>query len=290
MANVFVHSIRPLARAYTLQVRGLGIRLATPSPADADAARTIKYASRHKGFRSGQKAKMAAISCESIFGDGQESLKQSRRKAVLIKAAKLGITAKGMRMLKPGVATTPSASRAFSRVRNGSSSSKNNPNASGVGSDGGSQHASVALPREESRKKLPKGEDQHDGSGLEVDASSLFEARAGTTHDVVAEKIRRDARKKRRRHDRLNIGGSTSPQATQLGLCQTSGEPKKLLGNNNEGQVVGGVGNERTKEKQEASTSSREKKRCKTKSASTGSASSPSAVGAGGLIAIASIY
>eukprot|EP00752_Nemacystus_decipiens_P014669 g13065.t1 len=82
--------------------RGLGIRLATPSPADAAAARGIKYSSRHKGFRSGEKAKMAAITGESIFGTGTESSDQARRKAVLVKAAKLGIKTRGMRLLQPG--------------------------------------------------------------------------------------------------------------------------------------------------------------------------------------------
>ena len=83
-----------------MQARGLGIRLATPIPADADAARRIKYRSRHKGFRTGEKAKMAAITGESIFGSGKESSAQARKKAVLVKAAKLGIKTKGMRLLK----------------------------------------------------------------------------------------------------------------------------------------------------------------------------------------------
>lgn len=83
-----------------MQARGLGIRLATPIPADADAARRIKYRSRHKGFRTGEKAKMAAITGESIFGPGKESSAQARKKAVLVKAAKLGIKTKGMRLLK----------------------------------------------------------------------------------------------------------------------------------------------------------------------------------------------
>lgn len=83
-----------------MQARGLGIRLATPIPADADAARRIKYRSQHKGFRTGEKAKMAAITGESIFGSGKESSAQARKKAVLVKAAKLGIKTKGMRLLK----------------------------------------------------------------------------------------------------------------------------------------------------------------------------------------------
>lgn len=83
-----------------MQAKGLGIRLATPSPADADAARRVKYRSRHKGFRTGEKAKMAAITGESIFGPGKESSAQARRKEVLVKAAKLGIKTKGMRLLK----------------------------------------------------------------------------------------------------------------------------------------------------------------------------------------------
>ncbi|CAM9356082.1 unnamed protein product [Laminaria digitata] len=81
--------------------RGLGIRLATPIPADAKAASRIKYRSRHKGFRTGEKAKMAAITGESIFGSGKESSAQARQKAVLVKAAKLGIKTKGMRLLIP---------------------------------------------------------------------------------------------------------------------------------------------------------------------------------------------
>eukprot|EP00903_Cladosiphon_okamuranus_P014822 g13727.t1 len=82
--------------------KGLGIRLATPSPADSAAARDVKYRSRHKGFRSSEKAKMAAITGESIFGSGSESSDQARRKAVLVKAAKLGIKTRGMRLLRPG--------------------------------------------------------------------------------------------------------------------------------------------------------------------------------------------
>lgn len=84
------------------QAKGLGIRLATPSPADAHAARGVKYRSRHKGFRAGEKAKMAAITGESIFGSGSESAEQARRKAVLVKAAKLGLKTRGMRLLEPG--------------------------------------------------------------------------------------------------------------------------------------------------------------------------------------------
>ena len=43
---------------------------------------------------------MAAITGESIFGSGKESSTQARQKAVLVKAAKLGIKTKGMRLLK----------------------------------------------------------------------------------------------------------------------------------------------------------------------------------------------
>ncbi|CAM9212454.1 unnamed protein product [Ectocarpus sp. 12 AP-2014] len=81
--------------------KGLGIRLVTPSPADADAARSVKYRSRHKGFRTGEKAKMAAITGESIFGSGRESSEQARRKAVLVKASRLGLKTRGMRLLRP---------------------------------------------------------------------------------------------------------------------------------------------------------------------------------------------
>lgn len=83
-----------------MQARGLGIRLASPSPADAETARGVKYRSRYKGFKAGEKAKMAAITGESIFGSGTESAAQARRKAVLVKAAKLGIKTKNMRLLK----------------------------------------------------------------------------------------------------------------------------------------------------------------------------------------------
>ncbi|CAM9644527.1 unnamed protein product [Ectocarpus fasciculatus] len=83
------------------KAKGLGIRLVTPSPADAEAARGVKYRSRHKGFRTGEKAKMAAITGESIFGSGRESSEQARRKAVLVKASKLGLKTRGMRLLLP---------------------------------------------------------------------------------------------------------------------------------------------------------------------------------------------
>lgn len=93
----------PFQLRFVVQAKGLGIRLATPSPADAEAARGVKYRSRHKGFRTGEKAKMAAITGESIFGSGKESSAQGRQKAILVKAAKLGIKTRGMRLLEPDV-------------------------------------------------------------------------------------------------------------------------------------------------------------------------------------------
>lgn len=104
------------------QAKGLGIRLATPIPADADAARGVKYRSRHKGFRTGEKAKMAAITGESIFGLDSESPEQARLKAVLVKAAKLGLKTRGMRLLKPG-AGGGGGGRATRQQSHGSSSS-----------------------------------------------------------------------------------------------------------------------------------------------------------------------
>lgn len=96
-------SLPVLCFAQPFQAKGLRIRLATPSPADAVAARGVKYRSRHKSFRAGEKAKMAAITSESIFGSGKETGEQARRKAVLVKAAKLGLKTRGMRLLEePG--------------------------------------------------------------------------------------------------------------------------------------------------------------------------------------------
>lgn len=98
---------QPATCSFFVQARGLSIRLVTPSPADAEAARGVKYRSRHKGFRAGEKTKMAAISSESIFGSGKESSAQARRKGVLMKAAKLGIKTRGMRLMSAeGNATT----------------------------------------------------------------------------------------------------------------------------------------------------------------------------------------
>lgn len=94
-----------------MQARGLGVRLATPSPADAEAARGVRYRSRHRGFHKAEKEKMASISGESIFGAGKESSGQARRKAVLMKAAKLGIKTKGMRLLEHGASWVSSSPR-----------------------------------------------------------------------------------------------------------------------------------------------------------------------------------
>lgn len=52
---------------------------------------------------------MAAISGESIMGAGKESSDQARRKAIVMKAATLGIKTKGMRLLQPDVEKTRSA-------------------------------------------------------------------------------------------------------------------------------------------------------------------------------------
>lgn len=280
------------------RAKGLGIRLVTPSPADAEAARKIKYSSRHKSFKNGQKMKMAALSCQSIFGAGQESLEQARRKALLIKAAKRGITAKEMKLLEPGVAMMPSTSRTSSRVRNSSSSDSSNSkynSATGVGVVCGAHHSSVQLPQEESRTKRRNEADEHGVSRLEVDAFSPFEVKAGTTHDVVVKQVLRDARKKRRRHDRSGDDGSKAASVD---------DPKKLFGDTNDGRDVrGGEGERqypdhvspavhvpsRLKEKQDSS--SREKKRPKSEGESSkGSRRTTSAVRPGGLAAIANMY
>lgn len=129
------------------QARGLGIRLATPSPTDARAARGVKYRSRHKGFRVSEKEKMVAIGNESIFGPGKESTEQARRKSVLMKAARLSIKTRGMRLLEPGATAVPS-------VR--SNSSRPDAGAGGYSSD-----------------KVREANLQRDRSGSDVDENSI---------------------------------------------------------------------------------------------------------------------
>lgn len=92
---------------------------------------------------------MAAVTSESIFGPGTESSAQARRKAVLVKAAKLGIKTKGMRLLEPDAADTMRRPRAASRS-NGSSSRANGSvsrtNGSVSHSDGSSSRTRGAAP------------------------------------------------------------------------------------------------------------------------------------------------
>lgn len=98
------------------QARGLAIRLATPSPADAQTARGVKYRKRHKVFRTAEKSKMAEIAGESIFGSTEASAQQLRRQALLVKAAKVGIKTHKMRLLEPDrVPPDVAGFRTFSR-------------------------------------------------------------------------------------------------------------------------------------------------------------------------------
>lgn len=294
----------PVVARASLQARGLGIRLATPSPADAHAAQRVKYRSRHKGFRNGERAKMASISSESIFGAGKESSAQARRKAVLTKAAKLGIKTKGMRLLEPGVATTPSASRGSPGSTNNAMSNKRDPHSLTLRSGIGGHHASVPLPRETSRKRRRDDDAHHEVENInysasEVDQLNYSQVEAETAHVSVNGNTSLDAPSTRKKHDHrkkgssASTGGGRKPSSseTDLGRIAEDGRARRQT----TGYVVTTPSRSKTKEEQAGlavrSTSSRGKKRHKTKSSSSkGSASSASAVGDGGLAAIATLY
>lgn len=162
---------------FCVQARGLGIRLATPIPADADAARRIKYRSRHKGFKTGEKAKMAAITGESIFGSGKESSAQARKKAVLVKAAKLGIKTKGMRLLK---ADEGDAMRAPRRAASGTGASAPHPSPK---SEPRRKETRKRQRHAESSGSRAEGvhEDRWRGNGAQVDVGPVDDESASVT-------------------------------------------------------------------------------------------------------------
>lgn len=179
------------------QARGLGIRLATPSPADAEAARGIKYRSRHKGFRTAEKTKMAAISGESIFGSDKESSSQARRKAVMVKAAKRGIKTRGMRLMSADENATARAVQPTGR-----SEASN------------SRHSSASSSREETVKRRRhefegRGEPPS-GSGSNQFQVGTVEAELGSSALAVGDTeggVPKASRKRRRKKVAVSTEG-----------------------------------------------------------------------------------
>lgn len=113
---------------------------------------------------------MAAITGESIFGSGSESSDQARRKAVLVKAAKLGIKTRGMRLLQPGDGGGGGGGgggRAAPRRTQGSHPSRGT-RTSGVSAEQRSQSLGGSSNRRQKRPRPSGTGDRGDVAGVDV--------------------------------------------------------------------------------------------------------------------------
>lgn len=204
-----------------VQARGLGIRLATPIPADAKAASRIKYRSRHKGFRTGEKAKMAAITGESIFGSGKESSAQARQKAVLVKAAKLGIKTKGMRLLKPDEGDAMRRQPRVASRTGGSSAQHPSPK---------SEHKTKKRHRHAESGKRAGGVDEEDrwrGNGTQLDVGLVDDGDESASFGSVPVRLGEEnggervvaSKKRRTRSSRPQPTPTTAAASSNHGLA-----------------------------------------------------------------------
>lgn len=255
------HPLSPPVTSPRPQAKGLGIRLATPSPADAAAAGGVKYRSRRKGFRSGEKAKMAAITGESIFGSSSESSEQARRKAVLVKAAKLGIKTRGMRLLRPadGGGVGPAGRRVegsrFSRgTRNSGVSAEQLAHGPDVGAGGST--------RRQKRPRPLRTGDAGDAAGFGIPQGLQGDGVAGAATEGGFEVSGGSAGDDRPAAREAEVGGTVA--SSRAGALPS------------------------TKRRKRGSSSS--KSRSKSSSKSSSAAISAAASGHGGLAAIASLY
>lgn len=140
---------------------------------------------------------MAAISGESIFGSGKESSSQARRKAVLMKAAKLGIKTRGMRLMS---AEGNATSREIQSTRRSGASS--------------SRHASASSSREETVKRRRHGFEGHgepsSGSGDKRVQIGTVEAEFGSSALAVGDReggVPKTSRKRRRKKVVISAAG-----------------------------------------------------------------------------------
>lgn len=258
---------------------------------DSEAARRIKYRSRHKSFTTGEKAKMAAISGESIFGAGNESVSQARRKAILTKAARLGIKTRGMKVLEPGgLAVAGSISCNYSR--------KPCHHSSGTGPTGEiNQRAKRGRSSRIPSKKRPR----HDDIDPEEAANSASdETRVGDTYlsgaGITSASVPQEGGKRSRRHYRAEDSMDWCPD-----------EPINVGGDGIEAVVRGGrefvsldqasaakSSGRKNKHRSDTEVSSSRQMRPKptrdSKGGSSGSTTAGGGSGAGGLAAIASLY
>lgn len=227
-----------------VQARGLGIRLVTPSPADAEAARGVQFRSRHKGFHTGEKAKMAVISGESIFGADKESSAQARRKAVLIKTSRLGIKTKGMRLLEPGVTTATRAAEEFTTRNRSSGSSRRRSSASAA--EVRTYRTAVPSHRHGSSKKRQRQEGTEGISASNVDHAMSGDSNVDICEAIVEGGAEADANHRgemtvrRRKKAEVQNAARASPRKKSKNNVVSSSIPSSLSGDSSYDSRTGG--------------------------------------------------